>query len=242
MSAPRKSSHWSASSRSGYRPDLVIFYDGVNDTTSALLEGEAGVTTNERNRRAEFNILQSPARLGASLIARLVRDSASYRFAQVIGRRLARCSRLDARSARRRIGGRELAAEVVRRYRANLSIVDQLGRGVRFQGPLTTGSRSSSTRPTLTPYEREEAEKFAWARGFFGEVYDAIRALVRAPTERRFHDLSRLFARLGEPDLHRLLPHHRIRQRTVAEVIAATSLERCSRPIAAPGGDPGTGM
>ena len=52
--------------QAGYRPDLVIFYDGVNDTTSALLEGEAGVTTNERNRRAEFNIRQSPARLAGA--------------------------------------------------------------------------------------------------------------------------------------------------------------------------------
>ncbi len=50
--------------QSGYRPDLVIFYDGVNDTTSAFLEGEAGVTTNERNRRAEFNIRQSPGAAG----------------------------------------------------------------------------------------------------------------------------------------------------------------------------------
>ena len=37
--------------QAGYRPDLVIFYDGVNDTTSALLEGEPGLTTNEINRR-----------------------------------------------------------------------------------------------------------------------------------------------------------------------------------------------
>src|SRR5262249_55880433 len=45
--------------QAGYRPDLVLFYDGVNDTTSALLEGEAGVSTNEVNRRREFNLLQS---------------------------------------------------------------------------------------------------------------------------------------------------------------------------------------
>ena len=44
----------------GYRPDVVIFYDGVNDTTSAVLSGEAGLTTNEINRRREFNLLQSP--------------------------------------------------------------------------------------------------------------------------------------------------------------------------------------
>ena len=47
--------------QAGYRPDVVIFYDGVNDTTAALLlEGEAGLTTNEVNRRQEFNLLQSP--------------------------------------------------------------------------------------------------------------------------------------------------------------------------------------
>ena len=31
----------SASSSRAIGPDLVLFYDGVNDTTSALLEGEA---------------------------------------------------------------------------------------------------------------------------------------------------------------------------------------------------------
>ena len=41
----------------GYRPDVVIFYDGVNDTTSAVLSGQAGVTTNEINRHDEFNLL-----------------------------------------------------------------------------------------------------------------------------------------------------------------------------------------
>ena len=74
--------------QAGYRPDLVIFYDGVNDTTSALLEGEPGLTTNEVNRRHEFNLLQSPARLAAALAVKLVKDSGSYRFAQMVRRRL----------------------------------------------------------------------------------------------------------------------------------------------------------
>ena len=65
---------------------MVIFYDGVNDTTSAFLEGEAGVTTNEVNRRVEFNLRQSPGRLATGLAARLIQDSGSNRFAQMIGR------------------------------------------------------------------------------------------------------------------------------------------------------------
>src|SRR5689334_18725702 len=51
----------------GYRPDLVLFYDGVNDTTSALLEGKPTLSTNEINRVSEFNLLQSPGRLTVAL-------------------------------------------------------------------------------------------------------------------------------------------------------------------------------
>ena len=65
----------------GYRPDLVLFYDGVNDTTSALLEGEATVTTNEINRVREFNLLQSPARLASALAGNLIQNSALFRLA-----------------------------------------------------------------------------------------------------------------------------------------------------------------
>jgi lysophospholipase L1-like esterase len=43
----------------GNRPDLVIFYDGCNDTFSAFQNGEAGVTENERNRAREFNVLNT---------------------------------------------------------------------------------------------------------------------------------------------------------------------------------------
>ncbi len=76
--------------QAGYRPDVVVFYDGVNDTTSALLGGAAGLTTNEVNRQREFNLSQSPVRLVAALAAKLVRDSGSYRFARWIRRRFGR--------------------------------------------------------------------------------------------------------------------------------------------------------
>jgi lysophospholipase L1-like esterase len=178
--------------QAGYRPDLVLFYDGVNDTTSALLEGEAGVTTNERNRRAEFNIRQSPRRLGTSMIARLVQDSAAYRFAQVIGNRLA--------GGQAEVGGlpaadrrKELVAEVVRRYRANVSIVEKLGREFGFHA-LFFWQPVVFDKPSLTPYEREEAAKLGWARGFFGEVLDAIHGSTELSRDPRFRDLSRLFS------------------------------------------------
>jgi hypothetical protein len=40
--------------RAGQRPDVVIFYDGINDAFSVLQNGEAGVGQNEMNRVSEF--------------------------------------------------------------------------------------------------------------------------------------------------------------------------------------------
>jgi lysophospholipase L1-like esterase len=177
--------------QAGYRPDLVIFYDGVNDSTSALLEGEASVTTNERNRRVEFNLRQSPARLGGAMIAGLIRASASYRLAQTIAHRLlgTRGAEGSVPPADRR---KELAAEVERRYRANLAIVNRLARGFGFE-TLYYWQPLVFDKPSPTPYEREEAQKLGWARNFLGEVYDAIRTSTELSSERHFHDLSRIF-------------------------------------------------
>ena len=40
----------------GERPDVVIFYDGVNDTYSAFQQLRAGLPQNEFNREIEFNL------------------------------------------------------------------------------------------------------------------------------------------------------------------------------------------
>ena len=42
----------------GHVPDIVVFYDGVNDTYSYHQNGEAGIPLNEENRRKEFNMLK----------------------------------------------------------------------------------------------------------------------------------------------------------------------------------------
>jgi lysophospholipase L1-like esterase len=45
--------------RRGERPDLVVFYDGVNDTFLGYQDGIAGLTQNEFLRAGEFGILAS---------------------------------------------------------------------------------------------------------------------------------------------------------------------------------------
>jgi lysophospholipase L1-like esterase len=177
--------------QAGYRPDLVIFHDGVNDTTSALLENEAGVTTNEQNRRHEFNLSQSPGRLTVALISRLVKDSACYRFAQVIGRRFQgapeKALRMGSDEDRRR-----LAAEVVDRYLGNVTIVEKFGESFGFR-PLFFWQPVVFDKTRQTPVESEEDRRYAWAKDFFHDVYESIRESPQMARHKSFHDLSGLF-------------------------------------------------
>jgi lysophospholipase L1-like esterase len=177
--------------QAGYRPDLVIFYDGVNDTTSALLEGEAGLTTNEINRRGEFNLLQSPARLAAALTVKLVNDSGSYRFAQTVRRRLGGGIEPQRQSASRLPG---LADDVVRHYESNVMLAKTLGKSFGFR-LLFFWQPTVFTKQTLVPAEREEGQKYAWAEPFCRDVYGKIQTSRQLRDDPAFRDLSTIFAR-----------------------------------------------
>ncbi len=177
--------------QSGYRPDLVIFYDGVNDTTSAFLEREAGFTTNEINRRREFNLLQSPSRLTVALVGKLIEESGTYRFAQSIRNRLSRNDGESGRSIDDATRDR-LARDVVRRYEANVEIVQRLGREFHFH-PLFFWQPVIFTKPSLVAFEREEAARYAWAEPMFRDVLWEVRDSTDL-SDPAFHDLSDLFA------------------------------------------------
>jgi lysophospholipase L1-like esterase len=178
--------------QAGYRPDVVIFYDGVNDTTSAFLEAEAGVTTNEVNRRAEFNLRQSPARLAAGLAAKLIQDSGSFRFAQMVRRRLGGGIE-PAHSQPKGQGIDTLAEQVVRRYEANVTLAASLGNTFGFRS-LFFWQPTIFDKPKLVPFEREEAQKFAWAEEMFRQVHTGIGSSSQLKADTAFRDLSGAFA------------------------------------------------
>ncbi len=177
--------------QAGYRPDIVVFYDGVNDTTSACLGREAGLTTNESNRRREFNLLQSPARLAAALTGKLIKDSGSYRFAQAVRRRFEGGAKAASVPSERDIVAR-LAPDVASRYAANIKIVETLSRGYGFR-PLFFWQPIVFTKRALVPVEREEALRYAWAEPMFRAVYGTIQTSIELKSEPAFHDLSGIF-------------------------------------------------
>jgi lysophospholipase L1-like esterase len=177
--------------QAGSRPDFVIFYDGVNDTTSALLEGAAGLSTNEIHRSAEFNLSQSPMRLASALCSRLLKDSGSYRFAQAIRRRLGDVSATSPPGLSSSSKS-ELGAAVVHFYEANVEMVESLGRSFGFR-PLFYWQPDVFTKAILVPVEQEEAVRYAWADPIFRDVHAKISTSSALRANSAFRDLGGIF-------------------------------------------------
>jgi hypothetical protein len=177
--------------QSGYRPDVVIFYDGVNDTTSALLEGDAGLSTNEINRRREFNLSRSPARLARALGAKVLEDSGSYRFASAIRRHLPGRSAVS-RPATPPEALRERSQRIVDLYQGNVAVVRALGRCFNFQ-PLFFWQPDVFAKSNLHPLEQREAASYAWAEPIFREVHGRVRGSAVLQADSAFRDLSQIF-------------------------------------------------
>jgi lysophospholipase L1-like esterase len=178
--------------QSGYRPDVVAFYDGVNDTTSAFLAGEAGLTTNEINRRQEFNLLQSTGRLAKALSGKLLKDCGSYRFAQAVGRKLGLGAELSHQLPANE-SMRSLSEQVALTYEANLTLAESLGKSYGFRS-IFFWQPIVFTKPARVASERDEATKWGWTERMFAEVYSQIHSSLVLKSDRAFRDLSGIFA------------------------------------------------
>lgn len=177
--------------QAGARPDVVVFYDGINDVASALLDNKAGVSSNEANRRREFNLLQSPQRLLIAAVAYVVKNSATLRFAESIRRHLG----LSTGPGHPTPGADQtarLADDALRLYAANQQIAEALGRAYGFRC-LFFWQPSVFSKRERTPFEEEERRKYAWIEPIFNAATDAIPRSPHLRDRPAFHDLTRIF-------------------------------------------------
>jgi lysophospholipase L1-like esterase len=188
----------------GNIPDLVVFYDGANDTFSAFQLKTAGLTQNEFNRAREFN-LTKPERfkdLLAFIMTEKVGKMSAIRFLRTLLKPFGLTDRSEtdatSRSAASAPGEAELAREVVSVYLNNMRVVDALAASYGFE-------RLSYWQPTifgkadLSDYENGELSKEDPAmRAFFKETY-RIMDQSAATGGSRLHDLGALFADVADP-------------------------------------------
>lgn len=191
--------------RQGQRPDLVIFYDGINDTGSAYQHHVAGLPQNESNRVREFN-LSSPAEFKRRA-GMVLRDAASRLSTVRLLNGLVGKSVLRPRaefdtgplySAQFTPDGPP-SMGVVRTYWANVELVKALGEHYHFKY-LFYWQPTIFQKAQLTKYESGERQKVKNLERFYVETYAAMRQSGLAQKgEPAFHDLSSVFSDTPAP-------------------------------------------
>ncbi len=193
----------------GRRPDLVVFFDGVNDAPVAVLWPE--VDGNHMNFTAIRDRFEKREKVEPHPMLRLLRRSGMWRMADALGKRfeIQRTQEVVAPysipkdSAEIRLRG-ERAAEV---WLDNRRFVEALGSRYGFvpfyllQPSLKVGAKSQ--HPSEVSLLETEMENDAKRVGM--ESYAAMREAVRrrpqtsSEVERRTLDLSDVFAGVSEP-------------------------------------------
>jgi lysophospholipase L1-like esterase len=181
-------------------PDVVLFYDGINDSFSAWQQQEAGLPQNEFNRVAEFNLSQLSA---ASRRRRLLLRDVAY-GSEVVrrARALLASSRAAAPAdAAAGVPARDsmLLAKVVSTYLANRTIVQALGAQYGFSS-VFVWQPSIFEKASLTPYEQSQRDAMPGFGPFYQAVTRALRRVVAdSSTSRDVVDLSTSLQDVREP-------------------------------------------
>lgn len=111
----------------GRVPDVVIFFDGYNDISAALSSGGAGLSFNERQRVAEFNLLRS----GTVRLLPLAVQNCPLAKLLTIARGASTLYQVPAEE-RGAFTLETFADDVLRVYAANVATVDALGERFGF--------------------------------------------------------------------------------------------------------------
>jgi lysophospholipase L1-like esterase len=196
--------------KEGVRPDIVVFYDGINDMVCAEQTGAPDRVMHEASRRSEFNLLYTDRRrdlIQAALIGamprtvRRLRDLTGLPLRGPLPRTVVDLAAIDLT---------ELARQVVDIYAANLRLVRLLGesygfRPIFFWQPVITSKRVKTADELF--FEAEFTRDLAARRRLYDAVIAAYRRHPELSAAADAVDLSRLFDDHVEPvyiDLYHL--------------------------------------
>jgi hypothetical protein len=194
--------------RVGHVPNIVVFYDGINDVGAAVQSGQVGLPMNESNRVREFQLGRviygtelgpaSDARVAAVMVQTAVqRSQLLQRLVGTFGRR--------ATSERRTVVARgqsleALTRDQVRIYLGNVEMIEALSRAYGFKVVYVWQPTFQTTTKRLTPREQAllrtiEGDEFNRQQQV---MHRAIVPLLDSAMSRRvgtrFVDASPLFA------------------------------------------------
>ncbi len=178
--------------RAGQRPDVVVFYDGINDVGTTVQYGAAGIPQNESKRVAEFDMGRAIDRTGfehgfrkdlkawGALGAAAVKQLALFEWAQ---------SHVPATETSY-ISADSAARSTVRVYVENARIIESLGRLYGFTPIFVWQPSLHGTAKRLTPFESKLME-----------------GIDRAPFQRRIKETQLVIPRLLDSAMADVAPN-----------------------------------
>jgi lysophospholipase L1-like esterase len=173
-------------------PDLVVFYDGINDVFSAFQQKKAGIPQNEFNRQNEFNAFRGKKRVVRSILHAVPTFSTVRFITEKMNSKKRFISTLSA------AGSDSLSSAVAQHYRNNVRMIRALGMEYGFKTHFYW-QPAIFHKKYLTGYEMKQAEENSYLRDFYEQAYRKTTIIVTEPDGIDFKDISNIFLGLKEP-------------------------------------------
>lgn len=178
--------------KNGNVPDIVVFYDGVNDVFSAFQQKEAGIPQNEYNRIAEFNAFRGKKNLVRSLFSAL----ASFSTVRFITEKVSR--KKDFSSTYSHTDSESLTFAVARHYWSNLRMIESLAKEYGFKTVFYL-QPAIFHKNHITPYELKQFEEMKYLESFFEQAYQKTADHEDKPASIYFYNISDIFKDIKAP-------------------------------------------
>lgn len=164
-------------------PDVVIFYDGLNDIFSAYQACAAGLAQNEFNRKFEFE-----STFNKKLLKQIVAQSPTVNYLKelVIG----------SPKVTSQVRPDRLIISLIDAYKRNVNIVTALGKQYGFKA-LFYWQPVLFTKQHLTPFESQLYENHKFWEDFYYRTEVMLRNKTMMPEN--FHNISTIFSEYSAP-------------------------------------------
>jgi lysophospholipase L1-like esterase len=177
--------------RQNNTPNMVIFYDGINDCIASMQNRVPGNLHNEANRRGEFNLLSNRRLLRKAYVKSELRRFEGYdRLAQAVVEQLGLQAAYPGADDHDSPDLAALARGTIDVYEENIKLADILADHYGFTcqffwQPLVY------TKQYLTKFEARCNDDPR--RNFTLDVYEHVRSSESLAQNPRFHDISSVF-------------------------------------------------
>ncbi len=172
--------------KKGNVPDVVVFYDGVNDMFSAYQSGRAGIPQNESNRKKEFNALKEKKKS----LKVFLNSLKTLSIIQFLTRKFGSDGTIIPEG---KITDLEsLASETAHHYNENIRLVNALAKEYGFYA-LFYWQPTLFDKPYRSEYEQAEVDKALLIQPFSEAVNNLLFADDLIYENIRFYNLSGIF-------------------------------------------------